>query len=119
MKGLNGVISATLILEAITIFLSLTVILRIDDGVLWTTPNWVYLVALGTAHTVLAFMTRFKWALPAAIVLQVFLLLGIFIHWSIFAIGVIFALVWWFVLTLRRNLLDRMERGLLVTQHMG
>ncbi|WP_018296389.1 DUF4233 domain-containing protein [Corynebacterium lubricantis] len=119
LKGLNGVLSATLILEAITIFLSLTVILRIDDGALWTTFNWGYIVVLGAAHFLLAFMTRFKWALPAALVLQVLLLLGVFIHWSIFAIGVIFALVWWFVLTLRRNLIERMERGLLVTQHLG
>lgn len=119
LKGLNGVIAATLFLEAITIFLSLTVILRINNGELWTTFNWGYIVVLGFAHLILSFFTRFKWALPASLVLQVILLLGVFIHWSVFVIGVIFALVWWFVLTLRRNLIARMERGLLVTQHLG
>lgn len=119
MKGFNGVVSGVLILEAITIFLSLTVILKIDDGQLWTAFNWGYITALGVAHTVLAFLTRFKWALPAAVILQVFLLAGIFIHWSVFAIGVMFAVVWWFVLTLRRNMIERMKRGLLTTQHLG
>lgn len=119
MKGFSGVVSGVLILEAITIFLSLTVILKIDDGQLWTTFNWGYITALGVAHTVLAFLTRFKWALPAAVILQVFLLAGIFIHWSVFAIGVMFAVVWWFVLTLRRNMIERMKRGLLTTQHLG
>ncbi|STC68638.1 DUF4233 domain-containing protein [Corynebacterium pilosum] len=119
MKGLNGVVAGVLFLEAITIFLSLTVILKIDDGQLWTTFNWGYITALGVAHTVLAFLTRFKWALPVAVILQVFLLAGIFIHWSVFAIGVMFAVVWWFVLTLRRNMIERMKRGLLTTQHLG
>lgn len=119
MKGFNGVVSGVLILEAITIFLSLTVILKIDDGQLWTAFNWGYITALGAAHTVLAFLTRFKWALPVAVILQVFLLAGIYIHWSVFAIGVMFAVVWWFVLTLRRNMIERMKRGLLTTQHLG
>lgn len=119
MKGFNGVVAGVLILEAITIFLALTVILKIDDGELWTTFNWGYITALGVAHTVLAFLTRFKWALPVAIVLQVLLLAGGLIHWSVFAIGVMFGVVWWFVLTLRRNMLERMERGLLTTQHLG
>lgn len=119
MKGLNGVIAGTLVLEAITIFLSLTVILKINDGQLWTTFNWVYIVVLGTLHFLLAFLTRAKWALPAALILQVPLFLGVFIHWSLLAIGVMFGLVWWFVLHLRRNMQERMARGLLVSQHLG
>ncbi|WIM69054.1 DUF4233 domain-containing protein [Corynebacterium breve] len=119
MKSFNGVVAGTLILEAITIFLALTVILKIDNGALWTTFNWVSITALGAAHFVLAFLTRFKWALPVAIFLQVLLLAGFFIHWSVGAIGVMFGLVWWFVLHLRRNMIERMRRGLLVTQHLG
>lgn len=119
MKGVRGVQAGTLIMEAITVFLVLTVILRIHDGQYWTTGNQVYVVAVGAAHVVLAFLQRFSWGLPAAIVLQVFVLAGgFFVHSSMGVVGVIFALVWWYLLHLRRNLIERMKRGLLTTQHM-
>lgn len=118
LKGLRGVLSGVLILEALTIFLSLTVILQIDNGTLWTTLNWGFIVALGAAHIVMAFLQRFKWAMKANLALQVIGLLGFLIHWSIGGIILIFLLVWWYVLHLRNNLVARMERGLLVTQHL-
>lgn len=120
LKGLRGVISGTLFLEAITIFLALTVILQVENGSYWTTFNWAFIVVLGTAHVILAFVQRFQWGLPAALVLQVIGVIGgLFIHWSVVAVMVIFILVWWYLLSLRKSLIERMRRGLLVTQHLG
>lgn len=119
MKGFRGVLSGTLILEAITIFLALTVILQIDSGALWTPFNWGFIVVLGVAHLALAFMQRFSWALNASLALQVVgLVVGFFVHWSVSVIMLIFIFVWWFVLTLRSDMLERMKRGMLVTQHL-
>lgn len=118
MKGLRGVISGTLVMEAITMALVLTVILQIEGGAYWTTFNWVYITVVALAHLVLAFLQRFRWALPAALVLQVFALAGFFIHSSMGIMALIFIGVWWFILHLRSSLIERMRRGLLTTQHM-
>ncbi|RNE49639.1 DUF4233 domain-containing protein [Corynebacterium alimapuense] len=118
MKGIRGVMAGTLVLEAITIWLALTVVLRVDNGEYWTTFNWVYITALGTAHFFMAFLQRLRWALPVNLVLQVFVLAGVFVHPSVGIIGVIFVIVWWYLLHLRSSLIARMKRGLLVTQHL-
>lgn len=118
LKGLRGVMAGTLVLEAITILLSLTVILQIDDGEHWTTFNWVYITVVGLAHLVVAFLQRFRWALPVNLVLQLFALAGFFVHPSVGIIALIFIAVWAYLLYLRSNLIERMRRGLLTTQHM-
>ena len=46
MSGLTGVLAGTLIMEAITVLLILTVILKVDGGEHWTTFNWVYILSL-------------------------------------------------------------------------
>ena len=40
MAGLRPVMSGTLVMEAITVFLILLVVLKVDGGALWTTFNW-------------------------------------------------------------------------------
>ena len=119
LKGIRGVMSGTLILEAITILLSLTVILKVDDGSYWTVGNWGFITAVGVAHVVMAFLQRFQWALPVSMTLQVVLLVGgFFVHYSVAIIAVIFIIVWWYLLHLRSTLIERMKRGWLTTQHM-
>lgn len=120
LKALNGVLAGTLVLESITILLGLTVILQIDSGSYWTPLNWGIVVALGVAHFLLAFVQRRPWGLKAAIGLQVIsFVAGLFVHWSIAFIIGLFIMVWWFVLTLRTDIAERMKRGMLVTQHLG
>ncbi len=118
MRGIRGVMAGTLVMEAITILLVLTVILRIDDGAYWTTFNWVYITVVGVAHLLMAFLQRLRWSLPVNLVLQLFVLAGVFVHPSVGIIAVVFIAVWWYILHLRANLIQRMKRGLLVTQHM-
>lgn len=119
MRGLAGMMSGTLIMQAISIFLGLTVILKIDGGVYWTTPNWVAVTVLGALHVLAVFFVRKSWAIPMILVLQALGLLTFFIHWSIGVIMLLFIAVWAFMLYLRSMLVERMRRGLLTTQHLG
>lgn len=120
IKGLSGVLSGTLIMESITILLCLTVILKINDGELWTTFNWVFITVMGLVHFFVAFTQRRPWALWLDIALQVPLIIpGFFIHWSVGAVGVMFGIVWFLIVKMRADILERQRRGLLVTQHLG
>ena len=118
MKGIRGVMAGTLIMEAITIALVLTVILRVDDGAYWTTFNWVYVSAVAVAMFIAAFLQRFSWAIPMNIALQVIAFAGVFVHPSMGIVAGIFILVWAYLFYLRNNMVERMKRGLLTTQHM-
>ncbi|MBV7281826.1 MULTISPECIES: DUF4233 domain-containing protein [unclassified Corynebacterium] len=117
MKGLRGVMAGILSMESISLLLVLTVILRVDGGSYWTTFNWVYVSAVGVAHMVLAFMMKARWALPAIWVLQIFALAGIIVHVSMGIMAVVFIVVWAYVFYLRKNILERMRRGYLASQH--
>lgn len=118
MKGIRGVMAGTLVMEAITIALVLTVILRVDNGSYWTTFNWMYVTAVAVAMLVAAFLQRFNWSIMMNMGLQVLALAGVFVHFSMGIVAVIFILVWVYLLYLRKNLIERMRRGLLTTQHL-
>lgn len=118
MKGLRGVMAGTMMMEAIAFYLVLTVILRVDGGAYWTTFNWVYVTAVATVMLLLSFVQGKKWAVAADIGIQVFAVLGFFVHVSMGIMAIIFIAVWWYLLYLRKNLIERMKRGLLTTQHM-
>lgn len=118
MKGIRGVMAGTLVMEAISFYLVLTVILRVDEGSYWTTFNWVYVMVTATAMLVMAFLQKTRWALPVTLALQVVALGGFAVHVSMGVVAVIFVLVWWYVLHLRSSLIERMKRGLLTTQHL-
>ncbi|GAA1471482.1 DUF4233 domain-containing protein [Corynebacterium felinum] len=118
MKGLRGVMAGAMGMEAITFYLVLTVILRVDNGAYWTPVNWGSVTVLATAMLIMSFLQGRSWAVKANIALQVIALFGFFIHPSMGIIAIFFALVWWYILHLRKNLIERMKRGLLTTQHM-
>ncbi|MHC9789507.1 DUF4233 domain-containing protein [Corynebacterium diphtheriae] len=118
MKGLRGVMAGTMMMEAISFYLVLTVILRVDNGAYWTTPNWVYVTAVSTVMLLLSFLQGKKWALGANISIQVFALAGFFVHVSMGIMAIVYIAVWWYLLYLRKNLIERMKRGLLTTQHL-
>lgn len=117
MKGLRGVMAGTLVMEAISIWLVLTVILKVDGGAHWTPLNWGYVTAVGAAMFLWAFMQKRPFALPVNLALQVLAVLGFFVHPSMGIMGLIFVVVWGYILVLRKNLIERMRRGLLTTQH--
>ena len=119
LKGLNGVLSGTLIMEALTVFLILLVVLKVDGGAHWTTFNWVYVTVIGLAHVVMAFFQKKPAALWIDLALQIPLIFGFFIHWSVTAVGIIFGVVWYFVIRMRSEIVQRMRGGYLTTQHLG
>lgn len=118
LKGLRGVMAGTLIMQAISVLLGLTVVMRITEGQINQTFSVIYITVLGLALIVMAFLQKQKWALTANIVLQVFGVLAVFTHYSMGIVGVFFALVWMYILHLRKNLLERMRQGLLTSQHL-
>ena len=75
---------------------------------------------MGLVHFFVAFTQRRPWALWLDIALQVPLIIpGFFIHWSVGAVGVMFGIVWFLIVKMRADILERQRRGLLVTQHLG
>ncbi|MFI6172596.1 DUF4233 domain-containing protein [Nocardia sp. NPDC051052] len=113
-KGFRGVMAGTLILEAIVVLLALPVVGSVGGGVTWASGT--YLVVLAVVMFLGAGVQRRSWAMPFNLGLQVFVLLGTFIHLSIGVIGIVFAVVWGFILVLRADVRGRMEKGLLPGQ---
>ncbi|MFI9403499.1 DUF4233 domain-containing protein [Nocardia sp. NPDC052316] len=115
-KGFRGVMAGTLILEAIVVLLALPVVGSVGGGVTWASGT--YLVVLALVMILGAGLQRRSWAMSFNLGLQVFVLLGTFIHLSIGIIGVVFAVVWGFILVLRADVRGRMEKGLLPSQRI-
>ncbi|MFQ6327368.1 MULTISPECIES: DUF4233 domain-containing protein [unclassified Nocardia] len=113
-KGLRGVMAGTLILEAITVLLALPVVGSVGGGVGWFSGS--YLVILALVMILGAGLQRRPWAIPFNLALQVLLILGVFVHVSIGVMGILFAVVWGFILVLRHDVKRRMEQGLLPSQ---
>lgn len=118
MKGLRGVMAGTLVMESISMLLVLTVIAKVDGGAHWTTFSWVFVTAVGVAMFLWAFMQKRPGALSINLMLNVIAVGGgLFVHYSMVIMALIFIAVWMYILVLRKNLLERMKRGLLTTQH--
>ncbi|MFE3445454.1 DUF4233 domain-containing protein [Nocardia sp. NPDC059180] len=113
-KGLRGVMAGTLILEAIVVLLALPVVADVGGGVSWLSGT--YLVGLAVVMVLGAGVQRKPWALPFNLGLQVLVIAGAFIHISIGVIGILFAIVWAFILILRNDVQRRMDLGVLPSQ---
>ncbi|MEJ4120138.1 DUF4233 domain-containing protein [Corynebacterium macginleyi] len=121
LKSFNGmVIASSLIMESITLVLALPLLYKLYDGTLWTPFNYGLVIGALIFHVgMIAFMTR-KWALTVIVWAQLLgLILGFLAHWSIAAIFIIFGMEWLLAAYLRSNLIARMKRGYLTTQHLN
>lgn len=116
-KGLRGVMAGALVLEAITVLLALPVVADIAGGVTWVSGT--YLVTLAVVMFAGAGLQRRSWAIPFNLGLQVLVLIGGVFHISIAVIGVVFLLVWAFILLLRADVKRRLEEGSLPSQRTG
>ncbi|NEW40616.1 DUF4233 domain-containing protein [Nocardia cyriacigeorgica] len=113
-KGLRGVMAGTLVLEAIVVLLALPVVADVGGGVSWLSGT--YLVALAVVMVLGAGLQRKPWALPFNLGLQALVIAGALIHISIGVIGILFAIVWAFILILRNDVQRRMDLGVLPSQ---
>lgn len=113
-KGLRGVFAGTLAMEAIVVALALLVVVRFGytGGV-----GAAYTGVLAVAMVVAAGVQRRRWGLGLALSLQVAMVLGAFAHYSLGVAGLLFCLVWAYLLYLRRIVTRRMGEGSLPVQH--
>jgi hypothetical protein len=105
-KGLQGVMAATLLLEAIVVALALPVVARLGGG-LSTAAGWV-VGGLALAMVAAAFLQRRRWGLALALLLQLAMIAMVFLVPMLGALGVVFALVWAYILWLRLELTRRL-----------
>lgn len=103
--AVRGLGAGTLGLEALVLLLAIQPI-RVVGGELSGAAIAV-IVLLAVAAVTLAGMMRRPWAWHAGTLLQGALLLAGLLHWSLLALGIIFALVWGYALHVRRVILGR------------
>ncbi len=113
-KGLRGVFSALLVLEAIVVGLGLLVLPKFGAG---ATPAGIAVIGgVAVAMVVAAGLQRRPWGLGLALALQVAAVACGLLVPALGAMGLVFAAVWGGVLLMRRDVLRRMERGELPAQ---
>nr|MDT0662339.1 DUF4233 domain-containing protein [Micromonospora sp. DSM 115978] len=102
-RAVRGLGAGALALEALVLLLAIQPI-RMLGGDL-TGPAIGAVVALATVAALLAGLLRRAWAWHGGTALQVLLLAAGALHLSLGALGVIFGLLWLYVLHVRRSIL--------------
>ena len=110
-RGLRGVMSATLILEAIVALLSIPVAANTGSG---TTGFGVALICLLAVAMIAlcAFVSR-PWFLTAALTLQALMVLGWLITPALGVMGIVFGIVWGSIIWFRNEFRRRLAAGTL------
>ena len=102
--AVRGVGAGTLVLQAVVLLLALAPLARIG-GELKTPAMW-FCAALVVASVVLAGLLRHRWAWWAALAVPGALIVGgLVLHWSLTVLGVLFGLLWGYVLSVRHSVL--------------
>jgi hypothetical protein len=109
MKGFRGVMAGTLVLEAIVVALSLLVVAKLDGGL--ATGAGVVVGVVVVLLVVLCAQLRRPWVVPVIWVAQVALIGCVFSAPAVGIIGALFALIWGYLLWLRRDVARRMAAG--------
>jgi len=99
LQGLRGVFAGTLVMEAIVVGLALLVVDRLGGGV--AGPAGWYTTGLALAMLVAAGVQRRRWGLGLALTLQVAMVAGWFAHPALGGLGLLFVLVWGYLLYVR------------------
>lgn len=116
MKGFRGVMAGTLVLEAIVVALSLLVVAKLDGGI--ASGAGIVVGVVVVVLVALCGVLRRPWVFPVLWVAQVALIGCVFTAPAVGIIGVIFALIWGFLLWLRRDVARRMAAGRLPGQQV-
>ncbi|HSL09158.1 MAG TPA: DUF4233 domain-containing protein [Pseudonocardiaceae bacterium] len=99
LQGLRGVFAGTLVMEAIVVGLALLVVDRLGGGV--AGPAGWYTTGLALAMLVAAGVQRRRWGVGLALTLQVAMVAGWFAHPALGGLGLLFVLVWGYLLYVR------------------
>jgi Protein of unknown function (DUF4233) len=114
MKGFRGVMAGTLVLEAIVVALSMLVVAKLYGGlgtVAGVIVGVVVVVLLSTCA-----LLRYPWTVVLIGLAQLALIACVFSSPAVAVIGVLFALVWGWLLWARRDVTRRMAAGRLPSQ---
>ena len=103
LRGLRGVFAATLVMEAVLAGLALLVVGRSSAGL--DGPAGWYTAGLALGMVVAAGVQGRPWGLGVGLALQVAMVGGWFAHPALGAMGLLFTLVWAYLLDLRRKVL--------------
>lgn len=120
LKQFTGMVLANgLTMEVITLVLALLALRMLYNGELWTTTTIVLVGAWLAFHVIMFAFIKKPWALAVIFAGQIVgAAMGIFVHWSVLAVAIIFAMLWALALYLRSIIVERMRRGYLTTQHL-
>ncbi|MGH3911279.1 MAG: DUF4233 domain-containing protein [Pseudonocardiaceae bacterium] len=106
LRGLRGIFAGTLVMEAILVGLALLVVSRFSGG-LGGPAGW-YTVGLAVGMLGAALVQRHSWGLGLALALQVAMVAGWFAHPALGGMGLLFVLVWAYLLHVRSEALRRL-----------
>ncbi|WP_207390475.1 DUF4233 domain-containing protein [Rhodococcus sp. ABRD24] len=107
--------AGTLVLEAIVILLALPVVAVVNaKGLTWASGTYVCVLAL--LMFLGAGVQGKPWAMKLNLTLQVIAVLGFFVDIAIGVVGLLFGAVWLYILYLRKDISQRIARGLLPGQ---
>ncbi|MGM1057819.1 DUF4233 domain-containing protein [Saccharothrix sp. Mg75] len=114
MKSFRGIMAGTLILEAIVVALALPVVAKLGGG-----------IGTGTGYLVLGLIVAFiatcgilkrGWTVYVIVALHVVMIASWFALTALGGIGIVFSLVWAYLLWLRHDVAKRMAEGRLPSQ---
>nr|BFE65419.1 hypothetical protein GCM10020063_099450 [Dactylosporangium thailandense] len=99
--AVRGVGAAGLAVEGVVLLLALLPLAKLGHGNT-TGAIWVCAALAVVCFLLCGFMKR-TWAWIAGLVVQVVLLAGGFLHWSLLALGLVFGPAWLYALYVRRS----------------
>ncbi|HEU0086426.1 MAG TPA: DUF4233 domain-containing protein [Pseudonocardiaceae bacterium] len=105
LRGLRGVLAGTLVMEAIVVGLALLVVARFGGGL--AGPAGWYTAGLAVGMVLAALVQGRPWGLGLALGLQVAMVAGWFAHPALGGVGLLFVLVWGYLLYVRQAVLRR------------
>ncbi len=114
MKGLRGIFAATLVLESIVVLLALLVVPLAGGGPVAI----VLIVSVAVLMILAAGVQRRSWGLGLALGLQVATVACGLLVPALGVLGLVFGLVWGFLLYVRRDVAQKMARGELPSQQV-
>jgi hypothetical protein len=99
------VAAVALAVEALVMLLAIAPLARVAGSAAGAAIGLV--LGLVVVAIVCAALLRFSWVYWGALVVPVGLLVGGLLHWSLAVLGVLFGLLWGYVLNVRRTVLGR------------
>ncbi|MEU7529122.1 DUF4233 domain-containing protein [Saccharothrix sp. NPDC042600] len=114
MKSFRGIMAGTLVLEAIVVALALPVVAKLGGGV--GTGTGYLVLGLIVAFVVTCGLLKRPWAVWIIAALHAVMIASLFLMTALGVIGILFTLVWAYLLWLRRDVAKRMAEGRLPSQ---